>query len=128
MAQTNTAETAAETRMAESSAISSAERIASRERLARRVLRRAFADIALLVLLLFLVSQLGRTTDETVLITLLASGAGMFLFLHRRGRDLARLSRADDWRTEALAGRGLSLKQWRAGHSLPGWEDRRDPA
>ena len=125
MAHMNTAKATA---IEATSAGSSADRVAKRERLARQILRRAFADIALLVLIVFIASQFGRTAHEALLITLLASSAGIFLFLHRRGRDLARLSRADDWRAEALEGRGLSLEQWRAGQSLAGWEDRRDPA
>lgn len=129
MAQTDSAEAVEmiETVRA-TSAVSGAERIAMRERLARQVLRRAFLDIALLILMVVAASQFARTAHEALLITLLASSAGILVFLHRRGRDLARLSRADDWRAQALEGRGLSLGQWRAGQSLAGWEDRRDPA
>lgn len=107
---------------------SNAERIARRERLARRVLRRAFTDILLLIALVLGASLLGRTPHEALLLTMLASIAGILLFLHRRGRDLGQLSRADQWRDEALEGRGISLAQWRAGEALGGWAERRDAA
>ena len=81
-----------------------------------------------LLLLAFVLATglLGRTTYEGLLWGMLASAAGILIFLYRRERDLGALARADDWREEALRGRGMTLADWRAGKALAGWNERRD--
>ncbi len=104
------------------------DRAARQVRLARRVRRRALTDMLWLPAAVLAIALLGRTTHEALLLGMLASSAAILIFLHRRGRDLGALARADDWRAEAVKGRGISLSAWRAGDALPGWADRRDVA
>lgn len=102
--------------------------MAQQARLRRRVRRRAIADAGLIAVAVLLAARLGGDSHEALLLTLLASALGIVVFLHRRSRDLRALARADDWRAEAVAGRGLSLSAWRAGEALPRWAERRDIA
>lgn len=103
-------------------------RIAQQARLRRQVRRRALSDAVLIAAAVALAARLGGDSHEALLFALLASAAGIVVFLHRRSRDLRALTLADDWRAEAVAGRGLSLSAWRAGEALPGWAERRDIA
>lgn len=97
-------------------------------RLQRRARVRAAVDAALLALAVGLAALFGESAHEALLLALLASSAGILIFLLRRGRDLGALARADRWRADAVEGRGLGIAAWRAGDPLPGWADRRDAA
>jgi hypothetical protein len=96
--------------------------------LARRVRRRALVDVLLLLALIGGVALATGDAQQALLNAVLASAAGIMLFLYRRNRDLSALARADDWRADAVEGRGLSLSAWIAGERLPVWKDRRDIA
>ncbi len=97
-------------------------------RLLRRARLRAAVDAALLMAAVALAALLGDSAHEALLLALLASSAGILLFLLRRGRDLSALARADRWRADAVEGRGLDMAAWRAGDRLASWAERRDVA
>ena len=97
-------------------------------RVVRRARRRALTDLGLLLLFVAAAALAAGDAHQALLNALLAAAAGILAFLHRRGRDLCALARADHWRADALEGRGLSLSDWRDGAPLPRWAERRDVA
>jgi hypothetical protein len=104
------------------------DRQAFQQRLIRRARVRAAADTVVLALAVTLAALFGESAHEALLLALLASSAGILIFLLRRGRDLGALARADRWRADAVEGRGLGIAAWRAGDPLPSWDARRNVA
>jgi hypothetical protein len=62
---------------------------------------------------------------EALLLALAVGSAGLVWFVGRRERDMARQAKGQDWRQEAVAGRGISLADWHRGKALPAWTERR---
>ena len=93
--------------------------------LERQLRRKALAEGVLLLAAIAAAFLLLPGLKLALLGTLAIGGLGLALFLARRGRDLRQLASADDWRAQALEGRGLSLAEWHAGAELPNWTERR---
>ena len=96
----------------------------------RRARRRAIADTLAVAALVPTVAVVGGGLDgeghRALLIGVGALSLGILFIVVRRGRDAMEIARADNWRAQAVAGRGISLAEWQDGRDLPGWESRRD--
>lgn len=88
--------------------------------------RRALVDAAVIVAIAILVSAPAANIVDSLMIGVAAISIGMLLFVIRRGNDLTALARAGRWREEAVAGRGLTLEQWRQGTAVAPWAERRE--
>ncbi len=93
--------------------------------LERRLRLKAAAEGLLLFASIAIAFLLASDLKQALLYVLVTAGIGLPLFVARRGADFRRLARADDWRRQALEGRGITLAAWHGGASLPPWTDRR---
>lgn len=91
----------------------------------KRARRRATADMLLIAATVPSVALLGADGEATLMLGVAALSIGILFFVIRRSRDAVAIARADRWRAEAVAGRGMSLEEWRAGKELAEWDDRR---
>jgi hypothetical protein len=108
--------------------LKSAEAQAEAAALARRIRRRSALDGAVIVLVTLLVTGIASGEHQMLLHAIGCVSIGILLFMIRRSQDVVALTRADDWRDRAVAGRGMRLADWHAGAALPGWAQRRDEA
>ena len=67
---------------------------------------------------------LGSSPAESMMAALCALSLGILVYVIRRDRDLRRLAAQQRWRDRALAGKGVSLSDWRAGISPQPWPHR----
>ena len=94
-------------------------------RIRRQARRRAIADMLAVTALVPALAVLGDSTHESLLWGFGALSLGMLFIVIRRGRDAMAIARADHWRAEAVAGRGIGLAEWQDGQQLASWEARR---
>lgn len=92
--------------------------------LERKLRRKAILDSFLLLASIASAFVLAPGLKQALLATAVVATLGVALFIARRSADLRLLARADDWRTRALDGRGISLAAWHSGAALPPRTDR----
>lgn len=109
------------------SALAGADRVAAMAKLRRRARRRALFDLALTVALAGGAALLATESHGALLLGVSALSLGILFMVIRRGHDAVELARADRWRSEAVAGRGISLADWQNGGELAHWDARRAP-
>lgn len=100
-------------------------RTIQRAMLGRRLKQKAAAEGLLLIAAIMLALLLASSLQQALLHMLAVALIGVPLFLARRNRDLRQLVRADQWRADALDGRGISLAAWHSGEALPRNNSRR---
>jgi hypothetical protein len=93
-------------------------------RLSRSIHRRARLDILLVAGAAAGAAWLGRSPAESMMAALCALSLGILAYVIRRDRDLRRLAVQRRWRDRALAGKGVSLSDWRAGITPLPWPRR----
>jgi hypothetical protein len=93
-------------------------------RLSRSIHRRARLDIVLVAGGSAGAAWLGSSPAESMMAALCALSLGILVYVIRRDRDLRRLAAHQSWRDRALAGKGVSLSDWRAGISPQPWPHR----
>lgn len=97
--------------------------------LSRRVRRRARLDAVLVVAATAGGAWLGQasgggTGSESLMGAAAALGLGILFYVVRRDRDLSRLAAQARWRDRALAGKGVTLSDWKGGAVLEPWPRR----
>lgn len=101
--------------------------VATMAKLRRRARRRALSDLALTMALATGAALLASDSHGALLVGVSALSLGILFMVIRRSHDAVALARADRWRSEAIAGRGISLADWQNGRELAHWDARRAP-
>lgn len=88
------------------------------------VRRRTAVDTALVTGVALIVCVPAGDPVRTLGFGALAVAAGLIYFVVRRGNDLAMLASTEKWRDTQIAGKGISLAEWRKGATLAPWAGR----
>lgn len=91
-----------------------------------RLRLRAAVDLCAVVAVVVFATLFADSPAQALIHFLASSGFGLLFFIVRRGADLSATARAERWRTTAVEGRGMTVREWNSGAQLKPWSERRD--